>query len=1746
MKGKTLNKKAIITIVIIAILLIATISMVVVFLKDQGETEATAIAENNSNGQETQTSVQEDNNNQGTEQQNTEEQDTEPVEDNEPIDDNNNAQVNNNQAQITTTPDSTTTITEETVTVPTEEVNLGWSNITVSGGEQLTNVYALNPEIVSNLEVNKTEVLNQKAKLEYVLNISNNSTDIDAKAIIVTMEVPEGTKFVEAKDAKYDETTNKLTWTVDVNAKQTVNLKLTVETDIYKGEIKNIAVVDGKETNEVNTIVNDNVKPEIIVKGTNEIKDNPYVGNYEKAVYSEVSFKLHDNWMIKEYEINDTLVKITPNAWSDANYQNIKKYLVEGKNVIKLRDMAGNESIYEFTYDTIAPEMYNLGILNKTRYVNKVEDLTYAKTGDEVRILISFQEKLAKEPQVKVFGKEYVATYRKASSNPEKNSYYYMVDIKMEADMPEGEINFEIYGYEDDAKNVGKTLNNSNINSNEFKKVIYDKTAPEIIVKENSIGKEPYFSNISFTLHDNFLVKEYEINGNVVAVSPNAWSDANFQNIKKYLVEGKNVIKLRDMAGNEAMYEFTYDIVAPEFVKVQLWDKAEGETGTIRNGQTVRVNATFTEKLNVLPKLTIGNETVEMKETTDGKGGIIYQADITIKADESTIPEGELPFTISGYEDMAGNVGKDITEADVEGIIYDRTAPVITIKEGFIGTEPYFSNVSFKLQDNYLLKEYEINGNKVAVSANAWSDANFQNIKKYLVEGENTIILRDMAGNEAVKTFVYDITAPNFKPSYWTKTVEADKNAEFTDFPEVSVEDNANGEVVVELVNNTVDMGTPGQYKLQYVTTDISGNKAYNDIFITVVDTTAPTFKPSYWTKTVEADKNAEFTDFPEVSGEDNANGEVVVELVNNTVNMKIPGEYKLQYVTTDASGNKAYNDIFITVVDTTAPIWLGIADGTFTDKDVKVLFEDVSPLDKITVSERRSGKVFEVKNGDILTEEGSYVIEATDKYGNKTRINNITIDKNAPIITGVEDGKWYNSAVTPQITDIHIKEVKLNGENYKVGTEIVADGEYELVATDRMGNSTVVKFGIDTKAPIAEVSYNITSQTKKSVTVRVKVNEEVKFSKGNWTKESDYQYKLVYRQNVEEDIILTDKAGNTTTITIKINNIDKTAPEATVTLSNDNGATMTNKDVLVTLKANELIQDIEGWTRVDDTTFTKVYSENGKYVVEIVDKVGNTSTIKFEVKRIDKKAPVITVSSKNTFEVGVDVYSYPEEGSVYDEFDKEISFSKVNIEWFKATPEGEKGEKVDSFEWNTTLKNRDLGTYYIEYWVSDKAGNVGRAHRLLTLQDTTKPTLVLNGENKQEIELGKGTYNELGATATDNRDETVENIMPFKIDWYGGNGLEEFNVPAVDVNKEGQYNIFYKYTDKAGNYSQIIRKVYVADSTKLEVSAPEYTKLDNGNTLVTIRANKSIKGLAGWTLSEDGKSISKEYTKNTDYLGENITITDLSGKTKKVDVVISDIKENGREVVYIGSDEALRTLAKDINNGKSFKDTTIELTKNINLAGKEWTPIYSKNGVLQNAIIDGNNYTITGMKTSRDPYIANGSKERPYGNGFISDNTCTLTIKNIKFNDVTINDPIGSGVNYSQHYQGTVIGHNQGNVTLNNIKVKNADINGSWQCGGIIGFSATNLVFNNCTVSDSYIGGPNATAGTLFGLGIINATMNNCSAKNIRLYTDSLDWDTNAKRGEGFWVGSLYPSNGTKLTVNNSIESNVTVVDKK
>ena len=98
----------------------------------------------------------------------------------------------------------------------------------------------------------------------------------------------------------------------------------------------------------------------------------------------------------------------------------------------------------------------------------------------------------------------------------------------------------------------------------------------------------------------------------------------------------------------------------------------------------------------------------------------------------------------------------------------DNTAPTVTVKtdstsavDGTIGLDPY-SRISFKLYDAAgNLKEVELNGN-VYPRSGKWNDLNWQNINTaHLNQGMNTVIVRDVAGNESQLSFVYDSVAPD-------------------------------------------------------------------------------------------------------------------------------------------------------------------------------------------------------------------------------------------------------------------------------------------------------------------------------------------------------------------------------------------------------------------------------------------------------------------------------------------------------------------------------------------------------------------------------------------------------------------------------------------------------------------------------------------------------------------------------------------------------------------------------------------------------------------------------------------------------------------------------------------------------------------------------------------------------------------------------------------------------------------------
>lgn len=788
MEGKSLSKKAIVAIVIIAILVVAAISMVVVFLKDQGETEATAIGENNSNSEQTQDAVPEnnENNNQGTATQSEEPQQEEQSEEQTTVANNDGATTNSGTTattpvqQTTTTTDGSTQVatTTTTETIPTQALTLAWSNMTVYGGELLANLDAdvtdvtapvrLATNILKDGESNDLReyyvkrgdtiymyiAVNEELAHNPTFTLINNGTEYVMEDSLVTVR--------QSAENRWD---------------YSVRYLIPEDTTFVDGEItlrvSNIEDVAGNSIPDENGPTNghrvfyDGTAPEIHVKGTEgymEEKEN-YVGNNEQDVYSKVSFKLSDNFKVVEYEVNDTLITgMTPSAWSDANFANIREFLVQGTNTITVRDIAGNESTYTFTYDSIAPVYSKLGILNKTRYVNKVEDLTWAKEGDEVRILISFPEKLAVEPTVKVFGKEYTATYRPASSIPEQNIYYYMVDFTLDETMPEGEIPFEVYGYADIAGNIGEKLDQTKINRDEYSKVIYDRTAPYSGNKD--AGHLLYILNVSDANRRTWIR-----DGETLRVEANFNEDMdmskapiltigtgnNTQTVEfryRNTVDGKRtfvadividndilgladgtevpftVTNAFDLAGNEAILDnedvtftseygqVTYDNNAPVVKTVGMLNDThynEGKDTTVATtGDRIRLRVAFEEKLAVEPTVEVIGEdgtvtevscTYREQTSKPENNYYMYMADFTL-TDEMNLPEGPIQVRISGYADAAGNVGEVVTEINEEaypGVVYDTVAPELAAMGIFNWTnDNYGGDITLATRDEHI------------------------------------------------------------------------------------------------------------------------------------------------------------------------------------------------------------------------------------------------------------------------------------------------------------------------------------------------------------------------------------------------------------------------------------------------------------------------------------------------------------------------------------------------------------------------------------------------------------------------------------------------------------------------------------------------------------------------------------------------------------------------------------------------------------------------------------------------------------------------------------------------------------------------------------------------------------------------------------------------------------------------------------------------------------------------------------
>ena len=219
-----------------------------------------------------------------------------------------------------------------------------------------------------------------------------------------------------------------------------------------------------------------------------------------------------------------------------------------------------------------------------------------------------------------------------------------------------------------------------------------------------------------------------------------------------------------------------------------------------------------------------------------------------------------------------------------------------------------------------------------------------------------------------------------------------------------------------------------------------------------------------------------------------------------------------------------------------------------------------------------------------------------------------------------------------------------------------------------------------------------------------------------------------------------------------------------------------------------------------------------------------------------------------------------------------------------------------------------------------------------------------------------------------------------------------------------------------------------------------------------------------------------------------------------------------------IDSAEELAGLAKLVNEGTTnFSGKTVQLGADIDLGGKEWTPIGKPKNVFQGTF-DGNKKTISNLSinTPNKHYI-----------GLFGACTGNATLQNFNLHNVNIRG--------SQNVAAVLGGNGNAEAKITNVHVTGSvQIEGYWYVGGILGKGYTTVT--NCSVegdgkdtsSVSITGG--YVGGIVGFMGEGNCQTLNCTVKNLTV------------KGEYNGIGGINGILQSGNTISNCTVENVVV----
>ena len=510
-------------------------------------------------------------------------------------------------------------------------------------------------------------------------------------------------------------------------------------------------------------------------------------------------------------------------------------------------------------------------------------------------------------------------------------------------------------------------------------------------------------------------------------------------------------------------------------------------------------------------------------------------------------------------------------------------------------------------------------------------------------------------------------------------------------------------------------------------------------------------------------------------------------------------------------------------------------------------------------------------------TENTEEKISVYDLAGNSAQANVkiINIDKIAPDVkvTYSETGITNKDIEVKIIANEKIQEIegwKLSEDKKTLSKTYTTNKSEKINVYDLAGNNSSVDIkveNIDKTAVNIETKYSTTRTTNEDVEVTIKANKKIQEIEGWKLSEDGKSLSKTYTENTEEKITVYDLAGNSAQANIKIINIDKIAPDVKVSYSKTE---ITNKDVEVKITANEKVQEIEGWELSEDKkTLSKTYTTNKSEKINVYDLAGNNSSVDIKVENIDKT--VVNIETK-------------------------YSTTKITNEDVEVTINANK--KIQEIEgWKLSEDGKRLSKTYTEnteekITVYDLAGNSTQTIIRIINIDKIVPDV-------------KVSYSETEITNKDVEVKITANEKVREIEGWKLSEDEKTLSKIYTTNKSEKINV----CDLAGNNISVDVKIENIDKTAVNIEMTySTTKITNEDVEVTINANKKIQKIEGWKLSDDGKTLSKTYTENTE---EKISVYDLAGNSAQANVKIINIDKIAPDVKVTYSETGITN--KDI-----------------------------------------------------------------------------------------------------------------------------------------------------------------------------------------------------------------------------------------